>query len=108
MSQAGFVRLHSHRLITGMDITPQEAMDVLRQNCVPSLSHEFWPQESSVLDLLPEIRTRLVGHKQLTDAILLDLAIRNNGRLATLDQQVRGLLPADSPLQSAIEVISTA
>jgi toxin-antitoxin system PIN domain toxin len=108
LSQSGFVRLYSQRIVTGRDITPQEAMGVLAQNCVPSLSHEFWAQDISVLDLLPEIRRRLGGHKQVSDAMRLDLAIRKEGRLVTLDQRVRNLLPADSPLQDAIEVIPTA
>lgn len=108
ISQAGFVRLHSQRLITGMEITAQEAIRVLERNCVPSMNHAFWPHESSVADLLPEIRRRLIGHKQLTDAILLDLAIRKGARFVTLDRLVRRLLPVDSPHQSAIEVIPTA
>jgi toxin-antitoxin system PIN domain toxin len=108
MSQAGFVRIYSQKIITGLDISPREAVHVLEQNCVAARSHVFWTHEVSVFDILPEIRTRLVGHKQLTDAILLDLAIRNRGRLVTLDQRVRNLLPAASPRQSAIEVIPTA
>jgi len=43
-------------------------MDVLGKNCTPSFHHVFWPQEVS----------------QLTDAILLDLAIRKGGRLVTM------------------------
>ena len=105
LSQAGFVRLYTQRAVIGMDISAQEAMDVLKKNCAPSLHHVFWPQEFSVLELLPEIRRRLIGHKQLTDAILLDLAIRKGGRLVTLDQRVANLLPPDSPHRSAIEVI---
>ena len=105
LSQAGFVRLYTQRAVTGMDISAQEAMDVLGKNCVPSFHHVFWPQELSLLDLLPEIRRRLIGHQQLTDAILLDLAIRKGGRLVTLDRRVANLLSPDSPHRSAIEVI---
>ncbi len=66
----------------------------------------FWPHEHPLTDLLPEIRNRLIGHQQLTDAILLDLAIRQGGRLVTLDRRVTRLLPPDSPHLSSIEVIS--
>ncbi|MEP7353083.1 MAG: hypothetical protein ABI824_07610, partial [Acidobacteriota bacterium] len=69
--------------------------------------HQFWPLDNSLNDLQPEIRQRLMGHSQLNDAILLDLAIRQGGRLVTFDQGVRRLLPADSPHQAAIEVIPT-
>jgi toxin-antitoxin system PIN domain toxin len=105
VSQAGFVRLYAQRAVTGLDISAREALDVLDKNCAPSFHHVFWPQESSLLDLLPEIRRRLVGHKQVTDAVLLDLAIRKGGRLVTLDRRVANLLPADSPHRNAIEVI---
>jgi predicted MPP superfamily phosphohydrolase len=49
LSQAGFVRLYTQRAVIGMDISAQEAMDVLKKNCAPSLHHVFWPQEFSVL-----------------------------------------------------------
>ena len=104
-TQAGFVRLYAQRSITGMEISSQEAMEVLASNCAAA-DHVFWPQESPVAELLPEIRARLMGHKQLADAVLLDLAIRKAGRLATLDGRVVNLLPPDSPHRRAIEVIS--
>ena len=88
-----------------MDISAREALGVLEKNCVPSFHHVFWPQESSLVDLLPEIRRRLIGHQQLTDAILLDLAIRKGGRLVTLDRRVATLLAPDSPHRSVVEVI---
>jgi toxin-antitoxin system PIN domain toxin len=105
LRQAGFVRLYTQRAVTGIDISAQEAMDVLGKNCTPSFHHVFWPQEFSLLALLPEIRRHLIGHKQLIDAILLDLAIRKGGRLVTMDQRVHNLLPPGSPHRSAIEVI---
>jgi predicted nucleic acid-binding protein len=41
--------------------------------------------------MTPELRSRITGPRQLTDALLLDLAIRNNGVLATLDQRISQL-----------------
>jgi predicted nucleic acid-binding protein len=35
-----------------------------------------------------------VGHRQLTDAVLLDLAIRHQGRLATFDSEHSGAVAA--------------
>jgi predicted nucleic acid-binding protein len=79
----------------------------LKANLAES-DHIFWPNETSVVSLLPEIRQRLVGTRQISDAIRLDLAIRKGGRLVTLDQRVRNLLAENSPHQSAIEVIAIA
>lgn len=67
--------------------------------------HAFWPLDSSLVGLHPEIREHLRGPKQMSDAVLLDLAIRRGGRLATFDKGIRNLLPADSPHQASIEVI---
>jgi toxin-antitoxin system PIN domain toxin len=105
MTEAGFVRV-SAQPSTKLAGSLEHAFRVLDKNRGEA-DHVFWPQEVSVADLLPEIRRRLLGHKQITDAILLDLAIRKGGRLVTLDQRVRNLLAADSPHQGAIEVIPT-
>jgi toxin-antitoxin system PIN domain toxin len=50
--------------------------------------HAFWPADVNLLasDLIDW--QRLLGHQQVTDAYLLALAVRNNGRLATFDQRV--------------------
>ena len=84
----------------------QSALRALERNCAEP-EHVFWPQDFAVTELLPEIRERLVGHQQLSDAILLDLAIRKGGRLATLDRRVEKLLAPGSPHRGAIEIIPT-
>ncbi len=48
-----------------------------------------------------------MGHQQLTGVILLDLAIRRGGRLATFDRRAARLLPRESPHRDAIEIIPT-
>lgn len=103
ITEAGFVRVSSQ---TAADRARSlgDAFALLQKSC-SAPDHVFWPNANSVTQLLPEIRARLIGHKQVTDAILLDLAIRNGGRFVTLDQRVRQLLPAGSEHQSAIVVI---
>jgi toxin-antitoxin system PIN domain toxin len=107
MSEAGMVRLYAQPAVMGVEISPQDALEVLEQTCAER-DHVFWPQNSSIGELHPQIRQRLVGHKQLSDALLLDLAIRNGGRLVTFDKRVRSLLPAHSAHQAAIETIPVA
>jgi predicted nucleic acid-binding protein len=41
----------------------------------------------------------------LSDALLLDLAIRHKGRLATFDRRIRNLLDPQSPHQASLEVL---
>jgi uncharacterized protein len=67
--------------------------------------HQFWPLDYPVSEIQSEIRSRLIGHHQLADGLLLDLTIRRSGKFATFDHRVRSLLPADSAHQSAIELL---
>ncbi len=53
--------------------------------------HVFWPDSVSLLDAQCFDATRLLGPKQLTDAYLLALAVKNKGRFVTFD---RALSPA--------------
>ncbi len=70
-----------------------------------SADHHFWPMEHDLAQMDEALKARVLGHQQLTDAVLLDLAIRNQGRLATLDRRVAGLLAGDSRLDSAVAII---
>lgn len=70
-----------------------------------SPKHEFWPLDGSLAGVSTEILSRIAGHHQIADALLLDLAIRRSGKLATFDRRIAGLLPRDSANQSAIELI---
>jgi hypothetical protein len=70
-------------------------------------THQFWRLDSGVSDIREDIRARIVGHRQLADAVLLDLAIKRKGRFATFDQGVLNLVPRGSTLRSAIVTIGT-
>ncbi|MFT4176784.1 MAG: VapC toxin family PIN domain ribonuclease [Luteolibacter sp.] len=52
--------------------------------------HVFWPENFSYSEISP---TRLTGHRQLTDAWLVELARRKGGKLATLDEPLAALWP---------------
>ena len=83
----GFVRVISNPAYPTVDATPAEAASHLRRLC-ESLRHEFWPDNVSLLDetiLRPQL---LEGHRQITDARLLALVVRNEGRLATFDRRL--------------------
>jgi toxin-antitoxin system PIN domain toxin len=50
--------------------------------------HEFWPDDVSYV----EVRTAgVVGHRQVTDAYLAQLARQHRGRLATFDEGLAAL-----------------
>ena len=104
LTQLAFVRLSSEPAVVKTTVAVVEAVRVL-QIAVSAAEHEFWPMEQGFLQILPEIRDRLMGHHQLADAVLLDLAIRRGGKLATLDRRVESLLPPGSPHRSALEIL---
>ncbi len=52
---------------------------------------ENLPIEHSWLELIQPLISRLHGYRQVTDALLLGLAIRNGAILVTLDRRIQGL-----------------
>jgi len=103
-TQAAFVRLSAQPAVAGATIPVREAIRLLEAN-LSAADHEFWPMPHGIPQLMPEIRERLVGHHQLSDALLLDLAIRNGGTLATFDRRLESLLAPASIHQAALEIL---
>jgi toxin-antitoxin system PIN domain toxin len=88
ITESGFVRLMANPAIGGLSMT--DAILLLREiailhNC------ESLPIEHSWLDLVQPLAPRLHGYRQVTDALLLGLAIRNGAILVTLDRSIRAL-----------------
>ncbi len=104
LTQMGFVRLGMQPAVVKVPMLFGDVMQALAQ-MTANRAHRFWPLEGGLADIRGEIRARVAGHHQLTDAVLLDLAIRRQGRLATFDRGVSGLLPPDSELRDAAAII---
>ncbi len=64
--------------------TPEQVAEGLK-GLAEALDHEFWPDEVSLLDETLVDFSRLHGHRQVTDAYLLALAVRRGGALASFD-----------------------
>jgi uncharacterized protein len=67
--------------------TPGQVAEGLRA-IADAVDHAFWPDDVSVLDEQAIDFTRLHGHRQITDAYLLALAVKHGGALATFDAAV--------------------
>ena len=104
MTQAGFVRVSSNPGSISAAVSPRDALDLLAR-MTRHADHRFWPDDVSLADLPAELRASLVGHRQVTDACLLSLAIAHQGTLATFDRGIMSLVPDLSPLREAIVVI---
>lgn len=103
LTQCAFVRISSNPRIIPEAVSPRETLRLLGQ-VIARDDHVFWPDDIGLMGA--EVPTALlVGHLQVTDAYLLGLAIRNGGRLVTLDKGIAGLLGAGSPHRSVLEIV---
>ncbi|HEV2992076.1 MAG TPA: TA system VapC family ribonuclease toxin [Candidatus Angelobacter sp.] len=91
-TQTAFVRISSNPAIFPNAVRPSEAIEMLDKDLLHP-SHQFWKDEFSFTEAVKPFRERLAGHRQVTDAYLLGLAIHKKGKLATMDRGVLGLLP---------------
>ena len=86
LTQNGFVRV-----ISGSGYKRRRRLtDALEQlTGLAALStHVFWPDDVSLADPAVFEHNCLLGPNQITDAYLLALAVKNGGRLVTLDRAV--------------------
>ncbi|MGH9423086.1 MAG: TA system VapC family ribonuclease toxin [Thermoanaerobaculia bacterium] len=104
LTQSGFVRVSSNPRVLGSTRSPREAIDLLRR-IVAAPDHVFWHDDISIAASEFVDETRLLGHGQITDAHVLAIALRNGGRLATLDRAIRHLVPASVPAEDAIVLV---
>lgn len=84
ITENGLVRIITNPTYSGRRTTLSDALDRLRR-FRESGDHVFWPDEVSLCDP-GRVRPRhLRGHRQVTDAYLLSLAVARRGRLVTFD-----------------------
>ncbi len=104
LTQSGFVRVSSNPSTTPAARTPAEALHLLEQ-IVELPGHVFWADDVALATDRAVRWDSILGHRQVTDAHLLALAIRRNGRLATFDRGVLELVPVESDPNELVEVI---
>jgi uncharacterized protein len=104
LTQLAFVRLSCNPRVVGAVITPTQAMQALGELTAHS-GHSYWADTPEPLGLATLNSAALVGHRQVTDAYLLGLAVQQGQVLATLD---RGLVSYASALrlQRHVELVS--
>ena len=91
MTEAGFVRVSCNPAAVRQSVTPSEAIALLSR--LRQLeSHTYWAMDRSITSLPPGILARIQGYRQITDAVLLALAMQYGGQLATLDAGLADLL----------------
>ncbi len=90
LTQAGFVRISSNPRFSDHPPDIREALAML--SVITRLpTHRFWPIDFDLQEAIAHFQDRLYGYRQLTDAYLLALAIKNRGHLVTLDRGIEAL-----------------
>jgi toxin-antitoxin system PIN domain toxin len=98
-TQLGFIRLSSNPAYTAHSVLPQEAAAMLLQ-WTRLQGHQFWASPTAED---PNIFLRAIGHQQVNDAWLVEVARRSGGRVVTFDTR----MAAHSVEPGRIEVIPT-
>lgn len=90
LTESAFIRLMMNPVITGAQ---RDVQSVIAQLAAMRRDPRwvFIPDDTSLVDPVIET-TPLVGHRQVTDFHLMNLARRNNARLATFDADLRASL----------------
>lgn len=100
ITQSALVRTLSNPAFSAHALTPSDAGLVLQRN-IELPGHQFWSDSISLGAALERMRARLTGHRQITDAYLVALAMHNRGRLATLDRGIAVIAP-----EGIVEVVA--
>jgi len=90
MTQAGFIRLLMNPLLSERQVSQDEARHLLHE-LTQMKGHSYWNSGIGFLEATAPLIERIMGHRQVTDAYLLGIAIHEKGVLATLDQATRHL-----------------
>ncbi|RAX21546.1 VapC toxin family PIN domain ribonuclease [Actinomyces sp. Z5] len=89
-TEAAYCRLLLNPRVVGFEIGVPEVLSGLRTFCAVK-GHEFIEDSASLTAPLIQLE-RMVGHRQVTDFHLVDLAARSGAVLATLDARIPAAL----------------
>lgn len=90
LTEAAFVRLQSNPMVIGGDVPMPEVLGALRAMRAMD-GHVFLPDDSSLAEPAIDL-IAMIGHRQVTDLHLVNLAARAGARLATFDTAIRASL----------------
>jgi toxin-antitoxin system PIN domain toxin len=94
LTELAFVRISSNPKIIADAVAPRAATNVLAQ-MIALAGHVFWPADLPVNGLAAMDGAAFTGHRQVTDAYLIELARHHGGSLATLDAGLAELMPTE-------------
>lgn len=101
--QLGVLRLLTNSAVSRGAVSTAAAIDLLRE-ATSHPNHEFWELNRDIPSALGPLASRLRGHRQWTDALLIAEAARHAGVLVTFDGGVRET--AGSEFASSVLVLA--
>jgi hypothetical protein len=103
-TQAAFVRIVSQPAFSGSAIGPREAAELLSRN-LSHRHHSFFPLDMQITEVAALCTGGLMGHRQVTDAYLLALAVKRKCKLVTFDSGLAQLLATESERRVHVELM---
>ena len=103
-TQAAFVRIVSQPAFSGSTIGPREAAELLTRS-LGHRHHTFFPHDMEIAEVAALCTGGLMGHRQVTDAYLLALAVKRKCKLVTFDSGLKQLLATERERNVHIEMI---
>ena len=104
LTQAAFVRIISQPAFSNGVIGPREAAELLARN-LAHRQHRLIPLDMAIAEVAGLCTGGLLGHRQVTDAYLLALAIKHKCKLVTFDSGLEQLLATPPERRLHIELI---
>lgn len=92
ITQTALVRLSSNPKILADAVSPKQGIALLEQMTALEF-HQFWADDVSLTEAPIFNEGYIVGHRQITDAYLLALAMQHNGRLVSFDRAIGTYYP---------------
>jgi uncharacterized protein len=105
LTQLAFVRIVSNPAFSPDALAPSDALGLLERNLAHP-GHEFWPDDVGLAEAVGPLAPRLQGHRQLSDAYLLGLALKHRGTLASFDGGLQALAAGDRT--AGLELVPTS
>lgn len=104
LTQAAFVRIVSQTAFAGRPLSVGEVAALLLRNTTHP-QHRLLALDFGFAEVLGSCTGGVVGHRQVTDAILLTAAIRSDVRLLTFDAGIRHLLATEAERERHLTVL---
>jgi toxin-antitoxin system PIN domain toxin len=104
LTQAALVRIVSNPAFSPNAVSVSDAIGLLKNN-VEHPFHRFWRDDVGFVEAATLFTERIVGHRQITDAYLLGLAVHKKGKLLTLDRAMRSLAGAAMMARGIVEIL---